>query len=802
MFSAGEDLRLTFRVLAKRPLASLTAIVAFAVGIGFNTAAFSSAEVLILRPLLIPDQDRVALIESQQSDNTAHPVTAAEFAAFRDAGIFQEVGAAAAWEANLTGAGDPLSVSVFRVSGRYFQLVGLSPEAGRFFGEETNPRQVVLSYHLWQDRFGNDPAVLGRDIHLNGAAYRVTGVMPKGFRYPLSADAWTPLILSPQESHDATVFQYQVLARLRPGGSLDQARAELRRVGQQLSEAYPETLRNRQPTAELLRKKVSGDLTYAYTRMTLVAVAFLLLIACANVAGLQVANATSRVREVAIRAALGASRWRLARQFLIETSVLAVAGALGGLLVGSWSMDLIKASIPPEVEQFLPGWYRVGLSPAVLAYTGLMTLVAALAAGVLPAWVLARTDAGPQLKESARTSGGTARHRLRSALVVSQVTASLVLLVGSFLMTKGFQAITLPSPNMDPERVLTFRLNLPETRYAQPEARADLQRRVLERLSALPGVREAGATSFVPYSFFNESRAMGIENRPLAPGETRPTVHFHVAGGDYWRAMNIPVLDGRTLKASDGAGSPRVAVVNQAFVERYFPGQSALGRAVHLGPDDKAENRHVIVGVVGNVMQEFIDRTPKPLVYVSYQQTPLASMDFVMRSQGDPATIVPQLRALVSSLDPELPISMVRTEAKVIRDTLSGMFNMAGMMSALGVVALFLAALGLFALVMHSVADRTRELGIRIALGASKRSVLWLVLRQAVLLVGVGFALGLPVAYALARLLAGLVYGVSPTDPAAFAGVPALLAAAALGACWWPVRRALHTDPMTALRHE
>lgn len=807
MHSLREDIRIALRVLARRPLATLAAVIAFGLGIGFNTAMFSSAEVLMLRPLLIPDQDRAVQLSTLRLNDGHHSdnVTAAEYEAVRDSGVLANTSAATFWSANLTSSGgDPANINVFRVTPEFFDMAALPPAAGRYFASTTNDRVIVLGYNLWEHRFGADPRVIGSTVSLDGAAHVIVGVMPKGFRYPVPAEAWTPLVFSGDDRHNAVVFRYTVSGRLKPGTTLEQARAAFVRTGAQLAAQYPQSLGSRRPDLDLIRNKISGDLTPQYTKLNLVADLFLLLIACANVAGLQLAHAASRLREVGVRSALGASRWRLVRLFLVENAILAVLGAGLGLVIAAWGLDLMRAHMPPEVEQFLPGWYRMGLSPLVLVYTALMTALAAFAAGILPAWTM--SSAGFSLHSSGR--GYTrSRHLLRSLLVAGQVCVSLVLLVGAFLLVKGFGVITQPRPNLDPEHLLTFRIALPVSRYATPAARADLQRRILEKITALSGVRRAGLVLAVPYGNGDEGRRYRMENRPLAPGETRPWAYFQPSSGGNLAAMNIPLLAGRALNASDGPEAQRVAVVSEAFARRNGQGQVGdlsyiIGRALYAGDKETPENRYTIVGVAGDIVQDFTDRAPQPMIYVSYLQAPQSDTTFLLRTEGDPARLVPAARDVVRDLDAQLPLFDVKTQAKVISDQLCGIAYMAVLMGVLGAVAMFLAVLGIFSLVAHNVEERTRELGVRIALGAQPGDVVWVVGRRALLLVAAGLAVGLPLAFGVARLLASVLFGVSPSDVSAFAGVPALLAATAAAACWWPARRALKTDPVTALRHE
>ena len=551
-----------------------------------------------------------------------------------------------------------------------------------------------------------------------------------------------------------------------------------------------------------MTERISGDLTSSYTRLMLVSAGFLLLIVCANVANLQFARSAARSREIAIRvpseppaaASSGSCSWR--------TFCWPLRAPRSDSSSPSGSSTSYRSSMTPEVEQYLPGWRRVGVEVPTLAYTV-----------IRPRWRESPPDSAPSLSLRESTSfppqGCHSRLVLFGRppphaffLVVAEIGMALILVVGAFLMVRGVSSLSVLLPGLDPEHVLAFRTKLPLDRYESPEQVAQFHKRLLDRLGSLPGVESAGIVSSIPYGGTRNRFAVSIHGRPADPAAPSPQVQVQSVNGGYLRAMHIPVRTGRSLADSDSAERQPVAVVSQSFVREFFPGQDPLGRVVELAMKQGEGPSYTIVGVAGDILHEFIDRTPEPVIYRSYLQAPRRETDYALRVAGDPRTLLPAVRDAVNAIDPQQPLYSAHPYRKLISDSLLGLAYVAAMLGVLGCVALFLAVIGVYGLMAHAVEERIPEIGIRVALGASSRDVLWMLLRRGLILTAAGLALGMPAAFASARLLSSLIFGVSSADPVAFLAVPALLAGCAMLACWIPVRRALRTDPIAALRYE
>jgi putative ABC transport system permease protein len=804
MAGIGDDARSAWRGLRSRPGTTLFALLALAIGIGFTTSTYSVADVLLYRPLPVPDLDRVVSIRYFPVDRPSESwnVAPADFDDWRhEARGLDHLAAIRFGAANLTGSGDPERIWGARVTATFFASMGLEPVAGRVFtaAEETagKDRVAVLGYNLWKRRFGKDPASIGSQIWLDGQAYHIIGVMPEGFPFPYGAEYWTPLVLSQEDRRQDADFTLHVVGRLRPGVSLGEADAEMRQLSRRAAAAYPRSHGRMEAQVRLLREVISGDLTSGYTRMTVVAVLFLLLIACANVSSLQLARAFARTNEIAIRAALGASRWRLIRQMLVESLTLSIAGGLLGVLVSLWCLDMERAAMPPEVQRFLPGWYRLGLNAPVLFWTLLTTLLAGVLSGLGPAlWLSARAGAATLLEQTRSATANTSRQRLRSALVIAEAALAVILLTGAGLMVRGFGHMAVFPPGVRPDKTLTFTLSFPISRYQQPEQAARAQRLIADRLRALPGVVTAGFVSNVPYSENRRDTGVTLEGKPEPVGFQNLT-QVQTIDEHYPDAMGLALRAGRGFTTGDDGKAPRVALASEAFLRRYFPGEDPLGHRVKLA--DGAWT--TIVGEVEDVLHSLVDRTPQPVLYIPFEQNPGLDTAVVVRCEA-PLALAPAVRNVVRDVDPLLPVAELKTFRKVVSDSITGFRYVAWMMGVLGAVALLLSSIGLYSLVAFSVQQRTREFGVRLALGARPAGLLALVLRRGALLGLGGLLLGLPVGMLLARLLQSLVFGVSPADLLVFAGLPAALLAVMLVACLAPALKATHTGPSAALRYE
>ncbi|MBI5085411.1 MAG: ABC transporter permease [Acidobacteria bacterium] len=802
-----EDLRNALRRLLNKPGAAAAAIVALAVGIGFSTSTYSVADVLLLRPLPIPEIDRVFMLGAMaESDPLSfHSVTPYDFAYYaRSPRSVEALAASRGWAANITGAGDPVPVEGARVTSSFFEVMRIQPLFGRVFLQQEdspgNDRSIVLSYNLWQRQFGASPEILGRNVELSGRVFQVVGVMPKGFTFPQPSDFWVPLALSSAEWADSGSFYLRVCGRLQPGATLDQARAEFKVLAGDLARQFPVSHGRLNARLELIRLRVSGDFTPQYTRMTVAAALFLLLIACLNVAGVQFSRVLSRTREMAVRGALGAPRLRLLRQVVAESILVAFAGAALGLLVASWSLDILKSSMPPEVERFVPGWQRLGLNPLVVFYTALTAIAAGIVSGLGPALWLSRTPILENLHESGRSSTGTAaRHRLRNTLVAGEIVVALVLLCGAALMVKGFRAIGRPPVANDPARILTLHVTLPQNRYPDHLAVSVFQSRLLDSLSRAPGVQSAAITSNLPYSESANSSFVTFEGRPSLPdGRPKDLTQVQNISGSFFATLGIPLLQGRAFSGAEARDGQRVAIVTAAFVKQYFPGETPLGRRFQLGDGVW----WTITGVAGDILHNFTDRSSEPLVYLPYTQSGWGSFDAALLTSGDPYALLPQVRHAIRDIDATQSLSLVRSFRKLIDDSTTGIGYVASILSVLAGVALFLAILGVYSLMAGAVRERTREIGIRLALGARRSHILRMVFREGLLLAAVGIPVGLASSLGVASLLRRLLFGVTSLDPLAFVAMPLALTCALLAAGLVPARRATRTDPLIALRHE
>jgi len=805
-----KTFRYTLRMLFKNPGVAIVAILALGFGIGANTAIYSLADILLFRPLLLPDLDRVVTVIGTQKSNkkSFDQIAPADFLDFkRQTQTVDNLGALADATMNLTGDGEPERVSGARATASFFRALGGQPFLGRtFVDDEENPgadRVAVLTYSLWSGRFASDPGILKRSIQLEGQSYRVVGVMPKDFRYLPKTDLWIPLALTPTERSWREVNSLIIIGRLKKGSSLASANSEFESLAARISEQFPESHRTRTARVELLREYVSGNLVGDFTRMLLGCVAFVLLIACANVANLQFARVSLRSKEMAIRSALGAGRLRLVSQFLFESGLLGIFGAGVGLLLAYWGTDLMRSAIPPEVQRELPGWSRLGINAHVLWFTLAAAIVAGLLAGIVPAWLGSRTDLAETLKETGRgTSSGVRRHRIRSVLVVAQIVLALTLMVGAGLIAKGSRLVSDPAPGLDPAKALTMRLSLAESKYPKPNDVAAFQEKLLRSLQNVAGVGAAAIVSNLPYSGSSTGVNLTIEGHDArAAGIPAGALNQCISPG-YFRALHLPMREGREFAESDGQDAAPVAIISRALATQYYSGGNPVGRRLKIGLPSSDSPWITIVGVVSDVRINPFDKSFRPALYRPYRQRAFRGFDVLIRTAGDPKSLMAAARAQVAAIDRDQPVYQLKTLEAVFNDQLSGFRFLAVLMGVFGVVALFLSSIGVYAVMAHSVNERTHEIGVRMALGARRKDVLWMVVRRGLVLTGIGILIGLPATLALARLLANVVFGVNEYDPATFGAGLIVLAAAAMLACYIPARRATRVDPMVTLRAE
>lgn len=812
MHNLLQDVRYGVRMLAGNPSFSFIAVIVLALAIGANTAIFSMIDALVLHPLNFSDLDSLVDVSTirPQQDIESGRVAKADFADWRKQQTAFEDMAAYNWHSsNLSSQGEPERVFGFEVTPNFFQLLRVDAAIGRTFlpeeGQVGRDRVVVLTHNLWQRRFGADPGVVGSTIQLDGRNFTVIGVMPKDCDYPRPVALWVPMALTGEEWNERRDEMLTVIARLKPGVAITQANAEMNTLAERLSEQYPQTNTGRSTLVALLRDKVSGNYTPIFLWLLMAAVAFVLAVACVNIANMQLARATSRFKEFAIRAALGASRRRIVQQLLTESVMLSIAGGLLGLACSYWFLDFIRNSIPPTQTQYVPGWSSMTIQGRVVGFNIVITFVSGIVFGLVPAFNISRPDLNETLKDGGRgSSKGGSQRRLRSLLVVSEVALALVLLIGSGLIIKGFSRVAQEQiKGFDPTNVMTMRTSLPELKYATDEQMNSFYQTVLEGLNTTPGVVSAGVVGYLPASDSWDTKEFRIEGHPdPLPGELQ-TVNFQPASENYFQTMRIPLTEGRAFSASDGAGATRVAIISESFARRYWPNEQVLGQRISLHVGNKSHAQwFTIVGVVGDVRRFMFDGEMKPTVYVPYRQAPEHTRYFTLRTVGDPTSMIAAVRAQIASIDSDLPIYDIKSQEKVVADQLAGIQLSATLMAMFGLMALLLSAIGVYGVMSYSVSQRTHEIGIRMALGAQPGDVRRMVTRQALMLTGTGLAIGLPVALALGRVMASALFGVVSLDLTIFIGFTLALVFIAFLASYLPARRASKVDPIIALRYE
>jgi len=813
-----QDIRYGARQLRKNPGFTVVAVLTLALGIGATTAIFSVVNAVLLQPLPFPESHRLVRLSEAGLDWSGGPISFPNFTDWQaQQTVFESLGAFRGGNYNLTGDGEPLRLVASQVSPDVFAALRVQPLLGRVFTAEEDqpngPLVAVLSDGLWRSRFGGDPDIIGQTLLLSGKSFTVLGVMPAEFTFPGEATLWTPVQtgLADSDRQGRGERSLSAIARLKPGITFEQARAEMDTLGTRLAREYPDANKNRHIEMVSLLDSQVGPVRRALWTL-LGAVALVLLIACANVANLLLARAAARQREMAVRAALGAGRWRLVRQLLCESILLASIGGATGLLFAQGGLRLIVAL----AQGGLPRAAEIGLDARVLLLSGTLALLSGILFGLLPAWQASRPDLQGTLKEAARgTTGG--RVGLRHGLVVAQVAVTLVLLVGAGLLLRSFHQLHRVNPGFAQERVLTFRFNLSGQKYPHADAREGFFRSLLERLRALPGVQAASIASQVPLDELNWDTSFLIEGRPEPPPSERPALQVHLVAPDYFQVLGIPLLRGRAFTEQDNREHTRgtarepsgnawlnVIIIDEEFARRHFPNEDPIGQQIRIPWGPKERNPLMtIVGVVGRVREEGLRRSGGMVqAYFSLFQRPDGYGTVSLKSAVAPETLIAAARQQVLALDPELPIYNVRTLAAMRSDNIAPERLNFTLLGIFAVVALTLAVIGLYGVLAYAVAQRQREIGVRLALGAQRRNVLGLIVGEGMRLTLLGVGIGLAAALAFSRVLRSLLFEVQPTDPLTFAAVPLLLAAVALFACWLPARRAAWVDPMTVLRAE
>jgi putative ABC transport system permease protein len=808
MQTLWQEISYGLRMLKKSPGFTLVAVIAIGLGISANTTIFSSVDALLLRPFSFPNQERLVMLWERNLEigMTRGSVAPGNLTEWQEQNrTCEQLIAIRSRDYDLTGGDQPERFPGTAVSAGFFDALGVKAALGRTFlpqeGEMGRENVAVLKHSLWQRRFGGSENIIGQTLTLNGRSFTIIGVMPKEFNFPYNGgELWAPLVFTPEDKRDRGNHYIQVLGLLKPGATVAQADADIRAIAERLQKQYPDTNGGRSAyVISMLGHYTRGS--RQYLPILIGAVAFVLLIACANVANLLLSRASARQKEIAVRLAMGASRWRLIRQLLIESILLALMGGALGLALSVWGIQALIAGIPEGMSRFIPGWEHLGINRLVLAFTLGVSVLTGLIFGLVPAWQAAKTNLNDVLKEGGgKGAAGASRNRWRSALVVAEIALSLVLLIGAGLMVRSFINVMQTDFGIRPENVVSMRVALPRDKYTEGKQRINFYQQLLERIQVLPGVVKAGGVNLLPMGGSSNSSNFQVLGQPLFPKGKEPFVDVRVATPDYFAAIGTPLRKGRLFTAQDHEQAQRVVLVNEAFAARFIPGQEAVGQRMKIGGNDNPPLE--IIGIVANVMNDDLDDPAEPSVYFPYAQQPWSALDLVIRVSGNPMQVVPAVRGELSALDPHQPLSGIRTMEQVIDERASPKRLMSWTLGIFALMALLMAAVGTYAVMAYSVMQRTHEIGVRIALGAQPRDIILLVVGRGLSLALIGTGLGLVGAFFLTKAMAQILYGVTASDPVTFIGVALLLVGVALVACYLPARRAMKVDPMVALRYE
>jgi putative ABC transport system permease protein len=802
--------RYALRTLAKSPAWTLAAVACLAIGIGANTTVYTAMRAIVVAPVPTPNSDRLVMmseVSPRDPDNTDFdriaPANLLDWQ--RQTRTLEHIAAFAWWDVNITGIDEPERVTGFRVTPEFFRTLGERPALGRAFtddeGREANADRVILGHPLWQRRFGGDPAVIGRVVQLNGQPHTIVGVMGEDFIFPPGAELWKSLALDGAAGLDRDARRLGAIARLRATATLEEARAEARAIARRLELQYPDM------NAKWGMRVEPAQVFYGrhprpYLLIMLASVAFVLLIACANVANLLLARATTRGRELAVRVALGATRGDLMRQVLAESLVVALLGGALGTLLALWGVRLMRGALPAELVRFNPGWTRIAVNPDALVFTIAVSLATALVVGIIPALLASRADPQTALKESARTSSGAGgRQRLRSVLVIAEVALALVLLVGTGLMVRSFVALVNADQGYRVDKALTMELTLPRGRYTTDTQIATFYGTLVDRVRELPGVVGAGVASSAPPSWNDNSTRFILEGEPKPErGDPAHDERLRVVSDGYFAALGMPILRGRDFTRHDVPSAPSVAIVSDAFAKKYWPGQDPIGKRFSTLATTMVMT--TVIGVVGDARHNPNTGLAAlaPVQYIPLSQVPWNTMTLVVRTAGDPNAVNTEVQRVIGSIDPALAAGNVMSLDRMLSGSLAPQRITAAMLTVFAGIAVILAVIGIYGVMSYSVNQRTHEIGIRMALGAQQGDVVRRILRHGLLLAGIGIVIGTAGSYAVTRSMATLLHEVSPTDPLTFVGVAVVLGAVALLGSWLPARRAAAVDPVVALR--
>jgi putative ABC transport system permease protein len=799
-----EDARYSLRLLTKSPAFTFVVLLTLALGIGANTAIFSFANGILLRPLPYPQSDRLVVLDENALKRGANSLMVSypnyldwqqQNTVFQGIGVYFGTNRFA-----LSGIGPPEELRGSYISHGLLEVLRVAPILGRTFteAEDTDGQDnvVILGYDLWQRRFAGQQNILGQKILFNNFPRTVVGVMPPGFKFPEVSELWAPLALT-TKTFTRTDHGLSSIARLRDGVSVEQAQAEMTVIASRIEQENPVTNEGLGVSVKSLHQNLSGDYRQALL-ILLGVVGCVLLVACVNVANLMLARASARQKEVALRSALGASRWRVIQQLLIESLILAAGGGILGLVLSVWALRVLLQSIPIK----LPFWMNFGLDFRVLGFTAAVTMLTGLIFGVVPALQSSRVDLNDALKEGGRGSGNTVRGRSRSLLVVTEIALSLVLLVGAGLMIRSFLRLRSVDVGLNPRGVMTAMIILPRMKYPEGPQRAAFFKQLVERVKAIPGVEAAGATGTLPLGGMFWGRSLTVEGFPVLSVGQAPMIQHTVVTPGYFQTMGIPLLYGRDFTDADAKGAQLVTIIDERLARKYWPNEIPLGKRVRFGPPEDNEPWHTIIGVVSAVRHQRMQEDTAESVYLPHLQIPTSGMALVARTTSDPGVVVPAIRSAVFGLDPDIPVNEVAPMEKVIAESIWQPRLYAALFAVFAAGALILAVIGIYGVMAYLVVTRTHEIGVRMALGATARDVFKFIVGRGMKLTAIGVLFGVGGAYGLTRLMRGLLFNTSTTDPLVFVVISLLLTLVAFLACYIPARRATKVDPLVALRYE
>jgi putative ABC transport system permease protein len=798
-----RDIRYAARQLRKSPGFTITVIATLAIGIGVNVAIFSSMDAVVLRPLAVPALDHVMVLAEQQQRGK-EPVTLADFNDIRRQNrSFEDLAVLQGANYTLSGAGDAAQINADLVSSSFFSVLRTQAFLGRVFDEsECRPGRdavVVLNYGFWRRHFGANSRIIGQKIQLDQHDYTIIGVLPRTMQYPPAVDMLLPFAPTSARLADRSDHAYLVIGRVHNGVTLKSAQSEMQLISERLAKSYPATNQGWTVKVEPLLNDINGDLTPLYYKLIMGATMFVLLVVCANIANLQLARGVARRPEIAMRTALGATRRRIIRQLLTENILLALIGAGLGIALAAIYLHLTLVLMPARVARYIPGWDNISINGRALSFSILLAVLSGIVAGLAPCFEALRIRLVDQLRAGSRQATG--RSRLRSIFAVAQISLAVALVIGAALMAKGMSSMFHQPDIYSPDKVLTLHPDLPVKRYDTPEKQAEWYISAVDRLRSIPGASRVELATALPYTDSGWQLDLAIENRPTTPGKLQTAVRLAVTPG-YFDTFHIPILDGRNFGQRDSVHSLPVAIVSRRFADIYFGGASPIGHRIRLGDNKSKDPWLTIVGISQEANYSLWESDLPPAVYTSFAQQPLLGSTIAVISDGDPMALAASARKALASIDPGVPIDPVQTYRALIRDNLIGLMYAASMLALDAFIALLLSAIGIFAVMANLVGERTREIGVRLAMGASKEDVMRIILRRASWLTATGLVIGLALAFALARLVANLLRGVRPDDPFTFAIVTVVIVCVALAASWFPARQASRVDPMQALRSE